>query len=88
MDIYRIEWKSSAVREIKRLDRKVVARIVAAVDGLSSEPFPVGAKKLRGGNITYRIRVGDYRVVYDVFAGQLIIEIIRVRHRKDAYRKK
>ena len=86
MGIYRIEWKSSALRELKRLDRQIVPRIVAAVESLSLDPFPSGVKKLRGGEATYRLRVGDYRIVYEVFSDHLLVEIARVRHRKEAYR--
>ena len=86
MGTYRIEWKPSALRELKRLDRQVVPRIVAAVESLSSDPFPQGAKKLYGGEWTFRVRVGDYRVIYEVVSNRLLIEIVRVRHRKDVYR--
>ena len=48
MGIYQIDWKSSALRELKRLDRQIVPRIVAAVEALTSDPFPSGAKKLHG----------------------------------------
>jgi len=86
MATYLIEWKSSALRELKRLDRQVIPRIVAAVTALASNPFPSGARKLHGGEVTYRIRVGDYRVIYEVVSDRLLIEVVRVRHRKDAYR--
>jgi len=86
MGTYQIEWKKSALREIKRLDRQVIPRIVAAVDSLSTQPLPSGVSKLQGSQRTYRIRVGDYRVVYELYESRLIIEIVRVRHRKDAYR--
>jgi mRNA interferase RelE/StbE len=87
MDSYRIEWKSSARSELERLDRHVVGRIVAAVESLSSNPCPSGFRKLRGTERTYRIRVGDYRVLYEVFQMTLVVHVVRVRHRKDAYRK-
>jgi mRNA interferase RelE/StbE len=86
MGTYQIEWKSSAVRELKKLDRQVVPRIVDAVEALSSKPFPHGVKKLQGSEATYRIRIGDYRVIYEVFSSHLVIEITLVRHRKDVYR--
>ena len=86
MGTFQIEWKSSALRELKRLDRQIVPGIVAAVEALSSNPFPQGVKKLHGGESTYRIRIGDYRVIYEVFSNRLVIEIARVRHRKDVYR--
>ena len=77
----------SAVKELRRIDRKVVPRIVKAVESLSSNPFPVGVRKLYSSEHSYRIRVGDYRVIYTVFESHLVIEIIRIRHRKDIYRK-
>jgi len=86
MGTYRIEWKSSALRELKRLGRPIVPRVVTAVETLSSDPFPQGCKKLHGSERTYRIRVGDYRVIYEVFSDRLVVEIARVRHRKDVYR--
>jgi mRNA interferase RelE/StbE len=53
---------------------------------LAENPFPPGCRKLQGSRDAYRIRVGDYRVVYEVATGRLLVEIVRVRHRKDVYR--
>ncbi|MEI6809109.1 MAG: type II toxin-antitoxin system RelE/ParE family toxin [bacterium] len=86
MGTYQIEWEPSALREFKRLDRKIIPRILVTVESLSSNPFPQGVKKLHGGESTYRIRIGDYRVIYEVLSNRLVIEIVRVRHRKDVYR--
>jgi mRNA interferase RelE/StbE len=86
MATYQIEWKTSALQELKRLDRKSVPRIVSAAEALSENPFPHGVRKLSGAESTYRIRVSDYRIVYTVGKVILRIEIIRVRHRKDVYR--
>jgi mRNA interferase RelE/StbE len=86
MGSFRIEWKQSARRELRRLDRAVIARVHEAVGSLSPNPFPHGVRKLQGSVNTYRIRVGDYRVIYQVSEDRLLIEIIRVRHRKDVYR--
>ena len=86
MATYRIEWKTSALRELKRLDRPVVPRIVSAVDSLADNPFPKGVRKLQGTDHTYRIRVGDYRILYEVCQNVLRIQVVRVRHRKDAYK--
>jgi mRNA interferase RelE/StbE len=86
MDSYKIEWKESAVKELKKLDRSIVPRITDAVGHLASSPFPVGSCKLKGSKNAYRIRVGDYRVLYEVLENRLIILIVRVRHRKDVYR--
>ena len=86
MGTYQIEWKKSALRELKRLDRQVVPRVVAAVDSLSTQPLPAGVSKLQGSQRTYRIRVGNYRVIYELYESRLVVEVVRVRHRKDAYR--
>jgi mRNA interferase RelE/StbE len=87
MATYRVEWKPSAIRELKRLDRQVVPRIVAAVESLGVSPYPSGVRKLHGGERTYRIRVGEYRVIYEIFDLRLTVHVVRVRHRKDAYRE-
>ena len=85
MDSYRIEWKRSAIKELKYLPKEVVVRIVRAVGQLTENPFPAGVKKLVGSERTYRIRERSYRVVYAVAPSALVIEIIRVGHRKDVY---
>ncbi|MEK6751628.1 MAG: type II toxin-antitoxin system RelE/ParE family toxin [Chloroflexota bacterium] len=86
MASYQIEWKNSAYKELQKLPRPMIAKVVAAVSDLANGPFPHGVKKLVGSEFSYRIRIGDYRVVYEVFENRLIIEIVRVRHRKDVYR--
>jgi mRNA interferase RelE/StbE len=87
MNRFTIEWKPSAVKELKKLPKEVIALIVEAVEGLRSDPFPAGARKLSGAEHTYRVRRGSYRVVYSVVASRLVIEVIRVGHRKDVYRR-
>ena len=87
MGTCRIEWKKSALRELKRLDRQAVLRIVVAVESLSMQPLPSGVVKLQGSRRTYRLRVGDYRVIYELYNNRLVVQIIRVRHRRDAYRR-
>ncbi len=87
MATYRIEWKPSALRELKRIDRQVIGRIVQAIERLADDPFAAGVRKLRGAEHTYRLRVGEYRVVYEVVEAKLTVVIVRVRHRRDAYRR-
>lgn len=87
MDCYKIEWKNSAKKELKRLPRHVIAKLISAVEKLPNNHFPTGYKKLVGTEHTYRLRVGDYRVVYSIQNDRLIIEIIRVAHRKHVYKK-
>ena len=85
MDTYRIEWKRSATKELRSLPTHMVQRIVEVVTQLATNPFPPGVRKLSGAKHTYRIREGDYRVIYTVTASTLIVEIIRVGHRKEVY---
>ena len=87
MDSYSSEWKRSAAQELKKLPREVVGRIMKAVEQLATEPYPSGVRKLVGAEHTYRIRVGNYRIIYSVMASALIIEIIRVGHRGDIYNR-
>ncbi len=86
MGTYRIEWKRSALRELKRIDRQVILRIVAVVESLATCPLPNGVRKLQGSRRTYRLRVGTYRVIYELYEVHLVVEIVRISHRKDAYR--
>jgi mRNA interferase RelE/StbE len=85
MDSYRIEWKHSALKELKHLPKDVVARIMRAVGRLPENPYPSGIRKLVGSENSYRIREGDYRILYSIVSSTLIIEIIRIGHRKDVY---
>jgi mRNA interferase RelE/StbE len=87
MDSYSIAWKRSATQELKRLPREIVRRILKAVEQLSTDPYPSGVRKLVGSEHTYRIRAGDYRVIYDVMASALVIEIIRIGHHRDIYNR-
>ncbi len=87
MASYKIEFKSSALKELERLPRQIIPRVIAAIKGLAEDPYPPGVKKLIGFEQTYRIRVGDYRIMYEIHEDRLIIEIIRVKHRKDIYKR-
>ncbi|MBI4568537.1 MAG: type II toxin-antitoxin system RelE/ParE family toxin [Planctomycetes bacterium] len=86
MGCYNVEWKRSARHDLRTLDRLMIARVLAAVGGLSETPRPPGCKKLRGAEQTYRIRVGDYRIVYSVSDDEQLVVILLVGHRRDVYR--
>jgi mRNA interferase RelE/StbE len=86
MASFRIEWRRSTKKDLRKIPPRDVQRIVEAVEALADEPFPFGVEKLKGAERTYRIRVGDFRVIYEVFADTKVIEIERVRNRKDVYR--
>lgn len=80
---YRIEIRKSAQKEITALPRRRQAGVVAAIAALADDPRPAGARKLRGAEDAWRIRVGDYRVIYQIVDEVLIVYIVRVAHRKD-----
>lgn len=61
MASFQIEWKNSALKELQKLPRQIVSRVVAAVDELSTDPFPQGVRKLVASEYSYRIRVGEAR---------------------------
>jgi len=86
MACYRIVWKQSARKELRKIPKATIARIVALVDDLAENPVPPGVKKLAGTSHTYRIRTGNYRVVYNIDNHVLVVEIVRVGHRKEVYR--
>jgi len=83
MASYEIVWKRSARKELKRLPKDIVRRVLDAVELLIEDPVPPGSRKLRGADTTFRLRVGDYRVVYSLYSHQLVIEVLRIAHRKE-----
>ena len=84
---YRIEWTAPALRELRKLDKLTARRILVAVTKLRSEPRPAGSRSLTGYPTgTARIRVGDYRVVYVIDGNVFVITVVRVAHRREAYR--
>ena len=86
MDSFEIRWRSSTKKDLRPIPREHVARIVAVVEQLKAEPISAASEKLTNSERTYRIRVGDYRVIYELRSDAKQIEIQRVRHRKDVYR--
>ena len=87
MASYRVKIKSSAQKEIRKLPGKELRdKVVDIINSLYTNPLPDESKKIKGSKNIYRIRQGTYRVVYQIYKDQLLIIIIRVRHRKDAYR--
>jgi mRNA interferase RelE/StbE len=83
---FRIEWKKSTRKDLRKLPASTEERIIEAVENLAENPFPHGVEKLSGSQHAYRIRLGDYRIVYEVVNELKLIEIQRVRHRKDVYK--
>ncbi len=83
--LYTIEFKPAAARELRKLPREVQLKLSTALDKLSHEPRAHGARKLAGPEDLYRVRVGDYRVIFAIRDVLLVVIVVRVRHRSDAY---
>lgn len=86
MASYQIEWRKSTKRDLKAIPVQQVERIINAVTALANDPRPSGCTKLSGSDCAYRIRIGDYRVIYEIFDNKLLIEIVKAAHRKNIYR--
>lgn len=82
---YAVEFRRSADKDLRRLDSATQRRVVRATENLAI-PRPSGCRKLQGSEAAFRIRVGDYRIIYTVDDTVLIVAIERVRHRREAYR--
>jgi mRNA interferase RelE/StbE len=83
---YRVTLTATAVKERKRIDPIIRKRIDQALIGLQSQPRPSGVKKLSGRHQDWRVRVGDYRILYEIDDDQQQITIWRIAHRREAYR--
>lgn len=83
---YGLEFTTSALRELNHLDPPIHNRILTKITSLRDDPFPSGAKKLQGLPNHFRLRVGDYRIVYRVDSGRVIVVVVRIGHRKEVYR--
>jgi mRNA interferase RelE/StbE len=73
-------------KELAVLPRPIIQRVIQVIESLSVEPRPNGVRKLTGTQDVYRVRVSDYRVVYRIEDNTLIVEVIKVAHRKEVYR--
>lgn len=83
---YKILIDPSAERELRKIDIRRRDKIIDAIDDLARTPRPSGAKKLTGSQNTYRIRSGDYRILYRITDRELLVLVIRIAHRRNAYR--
>ncbi|WP_193598302.1 type II toxin-antitoxin system RelE family toxin [Microbacterium sp. YJN-G] len=82
---YRVEFTAAAARQVKKLPRPARDRVLEMVAVLAEDPRPHGAKKLVGEQTAWRIRIGEYRVIYDVFDAELTVTVVRAAHRREAY---
>jgi mRNA interferase RelE/StbE len=83
---YSILFARSAARELERIPTKDRQRIVTKIGALAGEPRPVGAEKLSGDD-KYRIRQGDYRILYEIVDAELIVTVVRVGNHREVYRR-
>jgi len=84
---WRIELKPAAQRDLARLPREAQRRIARRIDALADEPYPDDAKKLAAEDNIWRVRAGDYRILYQPQKKVLLILVIRIADRKEAYRR-
>jgi mRNA interferase RelE/StbE len=84
--MYRVVVERSAEKDLKKLSSEIRLRTTNAILGLAKNPRPAGSRRLTGTENDWRIRVGDYRIVYEIADEIRIVRINRVRHRRDVYR--
>jgi mRNA interferase RelE/StbE len=84
---YRVLIAASAAKELERVDRKSDrSRIVAAIRGLSEDPRAPASEKLAGGKNRYRVRAGDFRIVYSVDDSEKVVDVVKIGHRREVHR--
>jgi mRNA interferase RelE/StbE len=82
---YRVSLTTSAEKELSGLPRKLISRIALRIESLGASPRPAGCKKLKGGDREWRIRLGDYPVVYEIDDAAKTVEVTRIAHRREVY---
>ncbi len=84
---YIIEVTKATKRDLNKIPEDFLKRIDKKILSLANDPYPHDAKKIKGMDDLYRVRVGDYRILYLIENEKLVILIVRIRHRKDVYKK-
>lgn len=85
MENYKVLIKPSVFKDIDKIPKKNRKKIIDKIRGLSSDPWPQGSIKLSGEE-KYRVRQGNYRILYHINDGELIVSVVKIRHRKDIYK--
>ncbi len=86
--MYQVIISRTAEKQLESFPKQIANTITAKIDALATNPHPHGSIKLEGSEKEYRIRSGDYRIIYRIENALLIIEVIRIAHRRDVYKKK
>lgn len=84
MENYRIRFRRKVTKELQALSEKDQIRILKKIRGLAVDPRPVGVVKLSGQE-RYRIRQGDYRIIYEIYDEKVVVVVVRIRHRREVY---
>jgi len=87
MGLFKIDLKGSFEHDLRKIDRQFTPRIFEAIESLSKNPFSVQSRKMQGAESSYRLRVGDYRVIYQVDTEKKMVTVYHARHRKDVYKR-
>lgn len=82
---YKVVLKPAAQRQLKKLSPTIQGELVTTIEKLREDPRPSGCKKLKGRQNQYRIRLGNYRVIYGIEDSILVVRVIKVGHRRDVY---
>ena len=84
--MYEVLVERRAERDLNRLPHDLFDRVIRAVKSLADNPRPAGSRKLTGSENDWRIRVGDYRILYEIDDPSQAVRVMQVRHRREAYR--
>ncbi len=84
--MYEVLLERRAEKDLKRLTRDVFERVVSRLRSLSEDPKPSGSRKITGSKNDWRVRVGEYRIIYEIDDRKKAIRVMRIRHRKEVYR--
>tara|TARA_Y100000590_G_C15513478_1_gene936304 strand:- start:124 stop:384 length:261 start_codon:yes stop_codon:yes gene_type:complete len=83
---YKLTISSTAEKTLKKVPKKDLRKIIELIQSLAIQPRPLGCRKLSGEEDTYRVRQGNYRVIYEIKDQKLIVLVLKIGHRKDIYR--
>jgi mRNA interferase RelE/StbE len=85
---YQVRLAPAAVRQVRKLDPPGRRRVQAAIDLLAENPRPPGARQLVGGAGEWRVRTGDFRIIYDIRDEELLVLVVKVGHRRDVHERR
>ena len=84
--MYEVLLERRAERDLKKLSQETFYRIIPQIKGLSENPKPAGCRKITGSKNDWRIRIGDYRIIYEIDEKERTVKVMRIRHRREVYK--